>query len=172
MQQQQQWQVPFLLLVVCAAVCSAKTPASTYADFVASKTGAAVQSEGYQSEPREFVHTCMKEISNKHCMALGASDYHEWVPSGSAQLAATTLQLSHSSGIRRSFRIHLCFSGIRFVLAAVKLMQSLPSSYGGWSGHEHANNSLPTAAHCINTASASHLFSNSRMTASTLPRPL
>jgi hypothetical protein len=86
MQHQRQWQVPFLCLVVfAAAVCGAKTPTNTYADFVARKTGAAVQSESYQSEPREFEHTCLKEISFKNCMPLGVSDYFEWVPSGLQQ---------------------------------------------------------------------------------------
>jgi hypothetical protein len=83
MQQRRRYQafVP-LLVVLLASACSSKQP-GTFADWLATRksagTSAAVQSEGYDYEAREYVHQCLKEIHYKNCRwpEEGGTQYFE-----------------------------------------------------------------------------------------------
>lgn len=60
-----------LLVLFSVSACSA-AGSSSFSDWLASKTGAALQSEGYDySGVREYVHQCLKEVNNKNRRKIG-----------------------------------------------------------------------------------------------------
>jgi hypothetical protein len=57
------------LLYVSATRAAGSVP---FSDWLASNTGAALQSEGYDySGVRDYVHQCLKEVNNKNCRIIG-----------------------------------------------------------------------------------------------------
>jgi hypothetical protein len=60
-----------LLVLLSVSACRA-AGSSSFSDWLASKTGATLQSEGYAySGVREDVHQCLKEVNNKNCRVIG-----------------------------------------------------------------------------------------------------
>lgn len=67
-----------ILLLFAVSSCIASSPAGSFSEWLAAKTGAAtMQSEGYEqyAGARENVHQCLKEVNNKNCRVIGDPDH-------------------------------------------------------------------------------------------------